>query len=59
LQPLASCHISWFLSIPAKYGFVGRELSRQATGVLAKNAEGKLEFRAVKSASSDLGFPAA
>jgi organic hydroperoxide reductase OsmC/OhrA len=39
---LASCHMLWFLSIAAKQGFVVERYRDEATGVMAKNAEGKL-----------------
>jgi organic hydroperoxide reductase OsmC/OhrA len=39
---LASCHMLWFLSIAAKRGFVVERYRDDASGLLAKNAEGTL-----------------
>lgn len=39
---LASCHMLWFLSIAAERGFVVESYRDDATGVLARNVEGKL-----------------
>jgi organic hydroperoxide reductase OsmC/OhrA len=39
---LASCHMLWFLSIAARQGFVVERYHDEASGVLARNAGGKL-----------------
>jgi organic hydroperoxide reductase OsmC/OhrA len=39
---LASCHMLWFLSLAARKGFVVESYRDQATGVLAKNTEGRM-----------------
>ena len=39
---LASCHMLWFLSIAAKRGFVVERYRDESSGLLAKDAEGKL-----------------
>jgi organic hydroperoxide reductase OsmC/OhrA len=39
---LASCHMLWFLSIAAKRGFGVERYRDEATGVMARNADGKL-----------------
>ena len=44
---LASCHMLSFLSIAAKQGFVVESYRDEATGVLAKNSEGKLAMTQV------------
>jgi organic hydroperoxide reductase OsmC/OhrA len=44
---LASCHMLWFLSIAAKRGFVVESYRDEATGVMAKNADGKLAMTQV------------
>ena len=44
---LASCHMLWFLSIAAKQGFVVERYRDEATGVMAKNADGKLAMTEV------------
>jgi len=44
---LASCHMLWFLSIAAKQGFVVESYRDEATGVMAKNADGKLAMTQV------------
>src|SRR5712691_6063283 len=44
---LASCHMLWFLSIAAKHGFVVDTYRDEATGIMAKNAEGKLAMTEV------------
>jgi organic hydroperoxide reductase OsmC/OhrA len=44
---LSSCHMLWFLSIAAKHGFVVEKYRDQATGVMSKNAEGKLAMTLV------------
>jgi organic hydroperoxide reductase OsmC/OhrA len=38
---LSSCHMLWFLSLAAGRGFVVDEYGDAATGLLAKNAEGR------------------
>ena len=38
---LASCHMLWFLSIAAKRGYVVDKYSDDASGVMAKDPEGK------------------
>jgi organic hydroperoxide reductase OsmC/OhrA len=47
IASLASCHMLWFLSIAAKHGFVVDSYRDEATGVMAKNAEGKLAMTEV------------
>ena len=44
---LASCHMLWLLSIAARQGFVVESYRDEASGVLAKNAEGKLAMTQV------------
>ncbi len=44
---LASCHMLWFLSLAAKQGFVVESYHDEATGVLAKAADGKLSMTQV------------
>jgi organic hydroperoxide reductase OsmC/OhrA len=44
---LSSCHMLWFLSIAAKRGFVVESYRDEATGVMAKNAEGRLAMTQV------------
>jgi organic hydroperoxide reductase OsmC/OhrA len=44
---LASCHMLWFLHIAAKQGFVVENYRDEATGVMAKNADGKLAITEV------------
>jgi organic hydroperoxide reductase OsmC/OhrA len=44
---LASCHMLWFLSIAAKHGFGVERYRDEATGVMARNAEGKLAMTQV------------
>jgi organic hydroperoxide reductase OsmC/OhrA len=39
---LASCHMLWFLSVAVKSGFVVESYRDEASGLLAKNAEGTL-----------------
>ena len=39
---LASCHMLWFLSIAAKQGFVVETYRDEATGLMGKNADGRL-----------------
>lgn len=44
---LASCHMLWFLSVAASQGFVVESYRDEATGVLARNSEGKLAMTRV------------
>jgi len=44
---LASCHMLWFLSIAAKRGFLVESYRDKATGVMAKNADGRLAMTQV------------
>jgi organic hydroperoxide reductase OsmC/OhrA len=44
---LASCHMLWFLSIAAQQGFVVESYQDEATGVLAKDPDGKLAMTQV------------
>jgi organic hydroperoxide reductase OsmC/OhrA len=44
---LASCHMLWFLSIAAKRGYVVDAYADDASGVMAKNATGRLAMTAV------------
>ncbi len=44
---LSSCHMLWFLSLAAKYGFVVDQYRDEAVGVVAKDAEGKLAMTLV------------
>ncbi|MDB6114965.1 MAG: h16 [Lacunisphaera sp.] len=44
---LSSCHMLWFLSIAAKQGYVVDAYADDATGVMEKNAEGKLAMTVV------------
>jgi organic hydroperoxide reductase OsmC/OhrA len=44
---LAACHMLWFLSLAAKQGFVVESYHDEASGVMAKNAEGKLAMTQV------------
>jgi organic hydroperoxide reductase OsmC/OhrA len=44
---LASCHMLWFLAIAVKQGFVVESYRDEATGVLGKNADGKLAMTRV------------
>jgi organic hydroperoxide reductase OsmC/OhrA len=44
---LASCHMLWFLSLAAKQGFIIESYRDEATGVMAKNADGKLAMTEV------------
>jgi organic hydroperoxide reductase OsmC/OhrA len=48
---LASCHMLWFLSIAAKRGFVVESYRDAATGVMAKNAAGKVAMTKGHAAS--------
>lgn len=44
---LASCHMLWFLSIAAKRGFVVDTYADDASGLMAKNADGRLAMTSV------------
>lgn len=44
---LASCHMLWFLSIAAKRGYVVDAYADDASGVMAKNAAGRLALTTV------------
>jgi organic hydroperoxide reductase OsmC/OhrA len=44
---LASCHMLWFLSIAGKRGFCVDSYHDAASGLMAKNAEGKLAMTVV------------
>jgi organic hydroperoxide reductase OsmC/OhrA len=44
---LASCHMLWFLSIAAKAGFVVESYRDAATGVMARNADGRMAMTEV------------
>jgi organic hydroperoxide reductase OsmC/OhrA len=44
---LASCHMLWFLAIAAKRGFVVESYRDEATGLMAKNPDGKLAMTQV------------
>jgi organic hydroperoxide reductase OsmC/OhrA len=44
---LASCHMLWFLSIAAGRGFVVESYRDEATGLLARNAAGRLAMTEV------------
>ena len=44
---LSSCHMLWFLSLAAKYGFRVDSYRDAASGVMAKNADGKLAMTSV------------
>jgi organic hydroperoxide reductase OsmC/OhrA len=44
---LASCHMLWFLSITAKRGYTVDAYADDASGVMAKNAAGRLAMTAV------------
>lgn len=44
---LASCHMLWFLSIAAKQGYTVDAYADDASGVMAKNAGGRLAMTAV------------
>lgn len=44
---LSSCHMLWFLSIAGKRRFAVDSYRDQASGVMAKNAEGKLAMTVV------------
>jgi organic hydroperoxide reductase OsmC/OhrA len=44
---LASCHMLWFLSIAAEQGFVVESYRDAATGVMGKDADGKVAMTRV------------
>lgn len=44
---LSSCHMLWFLSIAAKRGFLVESYRDEATGTMAKNADGELAMTQV------------
>ena len=44
---LASCHMLWFLSLAAKAGHVVESYQDDASGVMARNTEGKLAMTEV------------
>ncbi|HQS30528.1 MAG: peroxiredoxin [Polaromonas sp. 39-63-203] len=44
---LSSCHMLWFLSIAAKHGFCADRYADTASGIMAKNAVGKLAMTVV------------
>lgn len=44
---LSSCHMLWFLSIAAKQGFVVESYRDDATGMMGRNAEGRLAMTRV------------
>jgi len=44
---LASCHMLWFLSLAAKAGWVVERYRDDASGVLARNAEGRFAMTLV------------
>ncbi|MEM1191017.1 MAG: OsmC family protein [Pseudomonadota bacterium] len=44
---LSSCHMLFFLSIAAKHGFVVDEYDDRATGIMEKDAEGKMAMTEV------------
>lgn len=44
---LASCHMLWFLSLAAKQGYTVDAYADDASGVMAKNAAGRLAMTAV------------
>lgn len=47
IASLASCHMLWFLAIAAKRGHVVDAYADDASGVLAKNADGRLAMTTV------------
>jgi organic hydroperoxide reductase OsmC/OhrA len=47
IASLASCHMLWFLSIAAKRGYTVDAYTDAASGVMARNAEGRLAMTAV------------
>lgn len=44
---LSSCHMLWFLALAAKQGYVVDAYADDASGILAKNAAGKLAMTVV------------
>lgn len=44
---LSSCHMLWFLSLAAKQGYVVERYEDRATGVMARNPEGRLAMTVV------------
>lgn len=44
---LASCHMLWFLSLAAKRGYTVDDYVDEASGVMARNAAGRLAMTAV------------
>ena len=44
---LSSCHMLWFLSLAAKQGFQVDRYADQASGVMAKNQEGRIAMTEV------------
>ncbi len=44
---LSSCHMLWFLSLAAKQGFVVESYSDEASGVLGKEASGRMAMTVV------------
>lgn len=44
---LSSCHMLWFLALAAKNKFIAKTYKDKASGVMAKNSEGKLAMTAV------------
>ncbi|HEX2224185.1 MAG TPA: OsmC family protein [Thermoanaerobaculia bacterium] len=44
---LSSCHMLWFLSLAAKQGFVAEHYEDRASGVMARNPEGRLAMTVV------------
>lgn len=47
IASISSCHMLWFLSIAAKNGFEVLEYIDEASGVMGKNAEGKVAMISV------------
>jgi len=47
IAALSSCHMLWFLSIAASHRFVVDSYKDAATGILAKNAEGRMAMSQV------------
>jgi organic hydroperoxide reductase OsmC/OhrA len=47
IASLSSCHMLWFLSLAAKQGYVVDEYADAATGVMEKNAAGRLAITRV------------
>lgn len=44
---LSSCHMLWFLSIAAKKGFSVQSYTDESSGVMGRNAEGKIAMLSV------------